>query len=153
MLFLYLNLGFFFFFSLSFEKYLGWYFCCSCSKYTQILIHVVFNYVFSFLIIFSFQCANSALCLPRKLFSISEMTIRAKMELFLILGTKSSENKIQGPNGSHLKMQGRNCDFHLSKISFSCKILQSYQMHVFIFSLTQLEYHMNLLNFAINEEL
>ena len=51
----------------------------------------------------SFQCANSALRLPRRLFFVSEMTVGTKMERFFILGTKSGKNKIQGPKWESLE--------------------------------------------------
>ena len=40
-----------------------------------------------------FKMLSCVLCLPRKLFSVSEMMVGTKMERFLILGTKSGKNK------------------------------------------------------------
>ena len=43
-----------------------------------------------------FKMLSCVFCFPCKLFSVSEMTVKTKMERFLILGTKSGKNKKYG---------------------------------------------------------
>ena len=52
----------------------------------------------------SILCANSALCLPRRLFFVNEMTVGTKMERFFILETKSNKKKGRDQSGNGVKI-------------------------------------------------
>ena len=51
-----------------------------------------------------FKMLTSALCLPHRLFSISEMTVMTKMEWFFILGTKNGKKKSRDQSGNEVKI-------------------------------------------------